>query len=158
MNPICHGLLEAMQVFIELGFRRIYYLGMSRTSRTAVCPHHWNLVFLTKSIFFIPAEKWQAKAIKSVLHVFKLTRKRQFFSTCKGTSKNTTGMRQGILCKRAKRANEVNQSSWMSQINFSSRRQHTSHEGRGRGSSALLKQPYQMMIITSTGHLQGIMG
>ena len=34
----------------------------------------------------------------------------------------------------------------MSLINFSSRRLHTSHEGRGHGSSALLKQPYEMTI------------
>ena len=80
-----------MQVFIEQEFRRIYYLGMSRTSRTAVCPLHWNLVFLTKFVFFIPGEKWQTKAMKSVLHISKLTRRRQFFSTCKGTSKNITG-------------------------------------------------------------------
>ena len=57
MNPICHGLLEGVQVFIEQGFRRIYYMGMFKTSRTAVCPLPCNLVFHKIYFFLAKSDK-----------------------------------------------------------------------------------------------------
>ena len=51
---------------------------------------------------FFPGEKWQTKAIKSVLHISKLTRKRQVFFNMQGHKQKHN--RRGTLCKRAERA------------------------------------------------------